>query len=169
MADGAAPTTSPTRILDRISAEPTKVWTPGDFADVGSRQAVDKALQRLAKSGEFRRIGRGFYDKPGFNKLTGKPSAPDYRAVIEAVARRDKARFIVDGLTASNTLGLTNAVPAKIDVLVDARLESIELGNQKIVYKHAAPSRLYWARRPGMYLVQALSWARDAMQSETER
>ncbi len=72
-------------------------------------------------------------------------------------------------MTAANTLGLTNAVPAKIEVLVDARLKSIELGNQKIVYKHAAPSRLNWASRPGMYLVQALSWARDAMQSETER
>ena len=111
----------------------------------------------------------GFYDKPRLNKLTGKRSAPDYRAVIEAVARRDKARFVVDGMTAANTLGLTNAVPAKIEVLVDARLKPIELGNQRIVFKHAAPSRLYWAGRPGMYLVQALHWLHDAMQGEAER
>ena len=169
MTDNATPTTLPTRILDRISAEPTKVWTPGDFSDVGPREAVDKALQRLAKSGKLRRIERGLYDKPRLNRLTGKPSAPDYRAVIEAVARRDKARFVVDGMTAANALGLTNAVPARIEVLVDARLKPIELGNQKIVFKHAAPSRLYWAGRPGMYLVQALRWVRDAMQSETER
>ena len=169
MTDSATPTTLPARVLDRISAEPGKVWTPGDFADVGSREAVDKALQRLAKSGELRRIERGLYDKPRLNKLTGKRSAPDYRAVIEAVARRDKARFVVDGMTAANTLGLTNAVPAKIEVLVDARLKPIELGNQRIVFKHAAPSRLYWAGRPGMYLVQALHWLHDAMQGEAER
>ena len=169
MTDSATPTTLPARVLDRISAEPSKVWTPGDFADVGSREAVDKALQRLAKSGELRRIERGLYDKPRLNKLTGKRSAPDYRAVIEAVARRDKARFVVDGMTAANTLGLTNAVPAKIEVLVDARLKPIELGNQRIVFKHAAPSRLYWAGRPGMYLVQALHWLHDAMQGEAER
>ncbi len=169
MADSTSPATLPTQILDRIAAEPAKVWTPGDFADAGSREAVDKALQRLAKSGELRRIERGLYDKSRLNKLTWKPSAPDYRAVIEAVARRDKARFVVDGMTAANTLGLTNAVPAKIEVLVDARLKPIELGNQKIVFKHAAPSRLYWAGRPGMYLVQALHWVHDAMQGETER
>jgi hypothetical protein len=169
MTNARSPAALPTQILDRISAEPAKVWTPGDFADAGSREAVDKALQRLAKSGELRRIERGLYDKPRLNKLTGKPSAPDYRAVIEAVARRDKARFVVDGMTAANALGLTNAVPAKIEVLVDARLKPIELGNQKIVFKHAAPSRLYWAGRPGMYLVQALHWVHDTMRSETER
>jgi hypothetical protein len=169
MADSRSLATLPNQILDRINAEPAKVWTPGDFADAGSREAVDKALQRLAKSGELRRIERGLYDKPRLNKLTGKPSAPDYRAVIEAVARRDKARFVVDGMTAANTLELTNAVPARIEVLVDARLKPIELGNQRIVFKHAAPSRLYWAGRPGMYLVQALHWVHDAMQGETER
>ena len=47
-------------------------------------------------------------------------------------------------MTATNTLGLTNAVPAMIEVLVDARLKPIQLGNQKIVFKHAAPNRLYW-------------------------
>jgi len=169
MTDSSSPATLPSQILDRIAAEPVKVWTPRDFADTGSRDAVDKALQRLAKSGELHRIERGLYGKPHLNKLTGKPSAPDYRAVIDAVARREKARFVVDGMTAANTLGMTNAVPAKIKVLVDARLKPIKMGNQKIVFKHAAPSRLYWARRPGMYLVQALHWIHDTMQAETER
>ena len=155
-------------IQDRVDHTPKLVWTPSDFVDIGSRDAVDKALQRLAKSGKLRRIDRGLYDAPKLNTLTGKPSVPDYRAVIEAVARRDKARFVVDGMTAANTLGLTNAVPAKIEVLVDARLKPIELGNQKIVFKHAAPSRLYWAQRPGMYLVQALYWLHDVMESELE-
>ncbi len=159
----------PVRILDRVIAEPAKVWTPADFADLGPREAVDKALQRMVKSGELRRIERGLYDRPKMNKLTQKRSVPDYRAVIEAVARRDKVRFVVDGMTAANTLGLTNAVPAKIEVLLDARLKPIELGSQKIVFKHAAPSRLYWAGRPGMYLVQALYWIHDATQSEVER
>jgi len=169
MADGVKHRTLPARILDRITAEPAKVWTPGDFADAGSREAVDKALQRLARSGGLRRIERGLYDRPRSNRLTEKLSAPDYRAVIEAVARRDKARFVVDGMTAANALGLTNAVPAKIEVLVDARLKPIQFGNQKIIFRHAAPSRLYWAGRPGMYLVQALHWIRDAVRSEAER
>lgn len=161
--------TLPERVLERVSKAPGKVWTPGDFADIGGRDAVDKALQRMIKINQLRRIERGLYDKPSFNSLTGKPTVPDYRAVIDAVARRDKVRCLIDGMTAANELGLTNAVPAKIEILVDARLKPITLGNQKIIFKNAAPSRLYWAGRPGMSLVQALHWLHDVMASDVER
>ena len=161
--------TLPDRLRARIDDAPRQVWTPADFADIGARAAVDKALQRMVASGQLRRIERGLYDKPAQNALTGKSTVPDYRAVIDAIARRDQVRWLIDGMTAANTLGLTNAVPAKIEVLVDARLKPVTLGNQKIVFKHAAPSRLYWAGRPGMYLVQALHWLHDVMSGATVR
>jgi hypothetical protein len=161
--------TLPDRLRARIDDAPRQVWTPSDFADVGVRGAVDKALQRMVKSGQLRRIQRGLYDKSSQNALTGKSTVPDYRAVIDAIARRDQVRWLIDGMTAANTLGLTNAVPAKIEVLVDARLKPVTLGNQKIVFKQAAPSRLYWAGRSGMYLVQALHWLHDVMSNDVER
>ncbi len=37
-----------TQIAGRIQATPEAVWTPVDFLDLGSRDAVDKTLQRLA-------------------------------------------------------------------------------------------------------------------------
>ena len=162
------PKTLPEQIYARILEGPGLVWTPADFADIGGRDAVDKALQRMVKSDQLRRIERGLYDKPSINNLTGKPTVPDYRSVIDAVARRDKVRWLIDGMTAANALGLTNAVPAKIEILVDARLKPISLGNQKIEFKHAAPSQLYWAGRPGMYLVQALHWLHDVMSNDVE-
>lgn len=131
--------------------------------------AQPKALQRMVASGQLRRIQRGLYDKPSLNALTGKATVADYRAVIDAIARRDQVRWLIDGMTAANMLGLTNAVPAKIEVLVDARLKPVTLGNQKIVFKQAAPSRLYWAGRPRMYLVQALHWFHEVMTNETEQ
>jgi hypothetical protein len=36
--------------------------------------------------GELRRIDRGLYDQPRKNKLTGRPTVPDYRAIVRAVA-----------------------------------------------------------------------------------
>ena len=157
------------RLLDRIESNPDQVWTPGDFADLGSRAAIDKTLQRLTSAGELRRIDRGLYDKPRKNELTGRPTVPDYRAVIRAVARRDKARTVIDGMTAANDLGLTTAVPARIEVLVDARLKPIKLGSQEIHFKFAAPSRLYWADRPAMRVVQALHWMQDMLDQDSER
>jgi len=157
------------RLLARIAEQPGEVWTPSDFAHLASRDAVDKSLQRLASAGELRRIDRGLYDRPSVNSLTGRPTVPDYRAVIRAVARRDKARFVVDGMTAANDLGLTTAVPARIEVLVDARLKPIKLGKQEIHFKPAAASRLYWAGRPAMRVVQALHWLQDVLEHHDER
>jgi hypothetical protein len=157
------------RLLDRISSDPEGVWTPNDFADLGSRAAIDKTLQRLLPSGELRRIDRGLYDRPRRNALTGRTTVPDYRAVIRAVTRRDQARAVVDGMTAANDLGFTTAVPARIEVLVDARLKPIKLGNQEIHFRQAAPSRLYWAGRPAMRVVQALHWMQDMLVDDDER
>lgn len=151
-----------TVILARIGGGALRaVWTAADFLDLGTRDAVDKALQRLVAANQLRRIDRGLYDKPSFNSLTQQSSPPDPREVIEAVARRDQIRVLVDGMTAANDLGLTNAVPAKIVVHTDARLKPIRLGNLYITFKPTAASKLYWAGRPAMRIVQALHWLRD--------
>jgi Family of unknown function (DUF6088) len=153
-------------MLGRMNS--TGVWTPNDFLDLGSRAAVDKALQRLTTSNAIRRIDRGLYDVPRLNRLTGKPRNPDYRAVIEAVARRDKARLLVDGITAANQLGLTHAVPAHVTVHTDARLRPIQMDQLRIDFKLTAPSRLYWANRPAMPIVQALHWLHDMLPSDRD-
>jgi hypothetical protein len=156
-------------MLDRIRTDaPRKVWTPSDFVDLASRDAVDKALQRLTKAETLRRIDRGLYDQPGFNKLTQKPNPPDPRLVIDAVGRRDQTRMLVDGMTAANDLGLTDAVPAKIVVHTDARRRAIKLGNVTITFRPTAASKLFWAGRPAMRVVQALHWLRDLLAREGE-
>jgi hypothetical protein len=150
------------QILSRISAGArSSVWTVNDFLDLGNYDAVRKALQRLASAGDIRRIDDGLYDKPQFNRLTKKDDPPNPRQVIDAVARRNQIRVLVDGMTAANDLGLTNAVPARIVVHTDARLRPIKLGNMTISFKPTAASRLYWAGRPAMRLIQALHWLKD--------
>ncbi|KRC70962.1 hypothetical protein ASE30_15630 [Achromobacter sp. Root83] len=140
-----------------------QVCGPADFAHLGSRDAVDKALQRLAAAGQLRRIDRGLYDRPKINSLTKKPVAPDYRAVVDAIARRDQLRLLVDGMTAANDLGLTDAVPAHVTIHTDARRRAIQLDKLVIQFKLTAPSRLYWAGRPAMRVVQALHWLKDTL------
>lgn len=158
-----------TAILKRIRADaPRKVWTPTDFVDLASRDAVDKTLQRLTNAENLRRIDRGLYDQLGFNKLTQKPNPPDPRSVIDAVGRRDQNRMLVDGMTAANDLGLTDAVPAKIVVHTDARKQPIKLGNVTITFRPTAASKLFWAGRPAMRIIQALHWLRDLLAREGE-
>jgi len=148
------------------AAEPGYVWVPSDFAQLGSRDAIDKALQRMVQAGALRRIDRGLYDRPKVNSLTKRPTTPDYRAVAEAIARRDHLRLLVDGMTAANDLGLTDAVPARVTLHTDTRRRAIQLDKLTIEFKQTAPSRLYWAGRPAMRIVQALHWLKDTLASE---
>lgn len=152
------------RIYGRIcAAAPGAVWTAGDFADFGFRDAVDKTLQRLVATGDLRRIDRGLYDRPRTNRLTGKAAPADYRAVIDAVARRDQVRMLVDGMTAANDLGLSDAVPGRVIIHSDARLKSLRLGNLTITFRPTSASKLYWAGRPAMRIVQALHWLKPKL------
>jgi hypothetical protein len=158
-----------TAMLARIRQHgPRKVWTPTDFIDLASRDAIDKALQRLTKTAYLRRIERGLYDQPSHNKLTQAPYPPDPRSVIDALGRRDQTRMLVDGMTAANDLGLTDAVPAKIVVHTEARRRALKLGNVTITFRPTAASKLYWAGRPAMRVVQALHWLRDLLPREGE-
>ena len=104
-------------------------------------------MQRLTQAGMLRRVSRGLYDKPYFSKLIQRDNPPDYRKVIDAIARRDEIRVLIDGMTAANDIGLTNAVPAKIIVHTDARIKPIALGNMKITFKPTTAKKLYWADR----------------------
>lgn len=154
-----------TRIDERVAAETGKVWTPVDFLDLGPRAAIDKALQRLADDSKLYRVARGLYYRRRRNSLTRKPTEPDVRSILDAIARRDRSRMVVDGLAAANDLGLTTAVPARVMVLTDARLRPIRIGRQRIVFRTVAPKRLYWAGRPAMRVVQALYWFKDILNS----
>ena len=157
-------------VADRIARAPAaQVWTPVDFLDLASRDAVDKALQRLVQAGKLRRIDRGLYDTPRINNLTKRPAVADYRQIIDALARRDQVRMLVDGLTAANDLGLTTAVPAHVVIHTDARRRMIRLDNLTIEFKQTAPSKLYWAGRPAMRIVQALRWLKDTLPTDRDR
>jgi predicted transcriptional regulator of viral defense system len=58
-------TTVHDQILARIRARARgSVFIPKDFLDLGSRDAADQALSRLAKLGAIQRLGRGLYLYP---------------------------------------------------------------------------------------------------------
>ena len=148
------------RIMDRVSGQPNRRWvcTPKDFLDFGSRQAVDKALSRLVRSSQLRRVGRGFYDKPVFSELLGRLAPMDLEAAVDALARRDGIRVMPNGLVAANGLGLTHAVPAEVSYLTDGYSRTLKFGRRAIRFQHAPPRIMWWTGRPSQLAVQALLW-----------
>jgi hypothetical protein len=142
----------------------TRVWTPRDFVDLGTRTAVDVAIHRLAGNDMVRRISRGLYDIPRYEKTALLP--PDLAAVLEAIARRDGVRVLIDERSAAQRLGLASGKPTTLKVLSSGELEDIALDRRlTIEFRTVAPSRLVWSGRPAAYLVQAMKHLRKRIES----
>ncbi len=144
------------RMVNRI-IQRKRGWcfTPMDFLDLGSRQAVDTALSRLAKAGRIRRLSRGIYDYPRSHKKIGLLS-PTPEAIIEALTRRDHVQLQPTGAYAANLLGLSDQVPMKVVYLTNGPSRRVRIGNQEIILKTMAPRFMATAGRPSGTVIQAL-------------
>ncbi len=144
------------KILSRIYGRGKGcVVTPGDFMDLGSRQAVDLALHRLAKKGTLRRLARGLYDYPRIDPALGLLS-PTIDTIVKALKGRDKILLQPSGGYAANLLGLSDQVPMKIVFLTDGPARRVQIGKQVIMLKHTTPRAMATAGRISGLVIHAL-------------
>lgn len=156
------------QILDRIrTAGRGKMFTSKDFLDLGSREAIDQDLSRLARAGEIERLGRGLYHFPQLNERLGIPITPDTDEIAEALARQTGSRIAPSGAMAANRLGLSTQVPAKPVYLTDGRTRQVRVGKLVFVLRHAPPKELPLGSRISAMVFQALRHlGRSAVDSE---
>src|SRR6202789_3646245 len=103
------------------------VFVPAEFLYIGSREAVDIALHRMARKGTIRRLARGVYDFPKEHPALG-PLQPSAEAVAKALAGRDRTRLQPAGAYAASVLGLSQQVPAKAVFLTDGPSRTVKIG-----------------------------------------
>lgn len=131
------------------------VFTKSQFLNLGNPKTVAKALERLADSGEIRRLARGLYDYPQkHSKLGDLP--PNYERIAQALAGRDSLKIQPSGAYAANLLGLTEQVPARIVFLTDGFDRTIQINKQQIVLKRTTPKNMATAGRVSGLVIQAL-------------
>lgn len=144
------------KVLNRIRGTGRGfVFTPGTFLDLGSRDAIDKVLSRLAQKGIVRRLGRGLYDYPKTHPVLGLlQPAPDIVAGV--LAGNHGTRIQPTGAYAANLLGLSNQVPAKIVYLTDGLSRVVRVGTMEIRLQHTTPRNMATAGRISGLVIQAL-------------
>ena len=146
------------KVLDRIKGKGRGwVFTPSDFLNLGSRDAVDQSLSRLARQGVVRRLGRGIYDYPRHHKRLGMLS-PSADAIAQAVVPKDKGMLQVSGARAANVLGLTTQVPAQPVYLTDGYSKRITVDGRVIHFRHAARRNLVGGRSRAGMVFQAIRY-----------
>ena len=154
-------------VLDRIQNHGSGwVFTPADFADLGSSQAVRLALMRHERKATIRRLTRGLYDVPRRHRKLG-PLAPSPDAVAKALQSRDASKLQPTGAYAANLLGLSDHVPAKIIFYTDGRPRTVQIGKQQIILKRRSSRAMATAGRTSGLVIQALEFiGRDAIDGE---
>ncbi len=144
------------RILSRIyGSKGGAAFTPSDFLDLGSRRAVDLALHRLERRKILRRLARGLYEYPREHPELGTLS-PDIEKVAKALAGKDRIRLQPAGAYATNLLGLSEQVPAKVLFLTDGSSRTVKIGRQEIQLRRTTPRNMATAGRLSGLLMQAL-------------
>src|SRR6266849_4245071 len=133
------------------------VFTQGEFLDLGSRAAVDKALSRLAAKGTLRRLGRGLYDYPQIHPQLGA-LAPDPDAIARTIAGKFATRLQPSGAYAANLLGLSTQVPSRIVYLTEGRAKTVRIGKKDIQLKHTTPKNMETAGRVSGLVIQAFGY-----------
>lgn len=150
-----SPTSIDAQIARRVQRSARgAVFTPAMFTSLGSREAIDKALQRLVKQGNLRRLARGLYDKPRHDDVLG-PLWPSVDAVVKALVGKDKLRVQPAGVYAANLLGLSEQVPAKLVFLTDGVSRSVRAGPMQITFKRTSPRNMAAANRLIGLVIQA--------------
>lgn len=155
---GKHATSIDSQVLDRIHQRgPGWVFTPGDFADLGSRVAVAVALTRHKKTKTIRQLARGLYDLPKQDPLIGQLS-PSTDALIAALKRHHAIRIQPTGAYAANLLGLSTQVPMKLVFLTDGPNRLLYVGKQTLHFKHTTPRQMATADRISGLVIQALRY-----------
>lgn len=143
------------KVLSRVRGRGRgSVFVPGDFFDLGSREAVDLTLHRLAKKGVIRRLARGVYDLPKLHRTLG-PLTPSAETIAQALAGRDHTRLQPAGAYAANALGLSEQVPAKVVFLTDGPTRTVKIGSLTIQLRQTTPRNMAAAGRLSGLVIQA--------------
>jgi hypothetical protein len=102
-------------VRTKVARSRDRFWRPEDFD--GSPDAVAKALSRLARADELRRVRRGLYWRGAPTRLGMAPPPPD-RFVHEVV---DAPGIGPAGWSAGLALGLSTQVPRRETIAVPGR------------------------------------------------
>jgi hypothetical protein len=128
-----------------------------EFLALGTRDAVDQALRRLASRGQLVKITRGRYALPVRSRFGTRPPAPEL--VMAHLKAELGEELVSSGVAAANALGLTTQMPVQQTYLSRSRSRKrYRFGKQEISLRQAPRWQFLLADRPAGQAIRALAW-----------
>ncbi len=155
-------------ILEHAALAGDAVLGAKSFLHLGSRAAVDKALSRLAESGELLRVVRGRYVLPRTTRFGRR--APSTRQVAEQFSRATGEVLVPSGATEAHHLGLTTPMPVRAVYLTSGPNRRLQLGEQTVELNNAPQWQLAGPGTREGAVLRAVEWmGPEASQEMAER
>ena len=139
-----------------LTFESETVFVAADFADITDKKTASVGLSRLESEGVIRRILRGVYDKPAYNRFLGEFVAPIPDKVAHAIARNFGWTIVPCGDTALNLLGLSTQVPAVWVYVSDGTYKEYLYDNTTIQFKRTTNKEVSKLSYKTALVIQAL-------------
>jgi len=152
------------KILKKIKTKKRGwVFCAKDFHDVGTRNAIDKTLSRMAddKAGADKnkiiRVVRGIYYYPVIIDGVGI-IPPNLDAVANAIARNSGFAIYPSGAVSANILGLSNQVPAQNIYWTHGKSMTKKIGINSLIFKHIRTNPIPNTPSIVMIVINALNY-----------
>ena len=139
-----------------LTYESGTVFVAADFADITDKKTASVGLSRLETEGVIRRILRGVYDKPAYNRFLGEFVAPIPDKVAHAIARNFGWTIVPCGDTALNLLGLSTQVHAVWVYVSDGTYKEYLYDNTTIQFKRTTNKEVSKLSYKTALVIQAL-------------
>ena len=123
-------------IIKRMMRSKFGAFSISDFIDLAGHDAVRKTLDRLEDNGQIRRVIRGIYDRPKFNRRFNMFEAPRVEEVAKALARQYNWTICPSGNLSLNLLGLSTQVPARYVFVSNGPYATYMIEGTELIFKH---------------------------------
>ncbi len=118
--------------IDRLPAD--YVFTYGDFdIEVSSKDAVVKALNRMAVSGKISKLAKGRFYKPRKTQFGALRPSP-YQIAKDFLEQNGELVGYITGYSAYNSLGLTTQIPSALQIGTNKYRRAIKRGMYNISF-----------------------------------
>lgn len=144
------------QILKSIKDKKLEVFYASMFLDLGNYKAISKSLERLVDKKEIRRISRGLYDKPTFNKKFNSYPSINIEKVALTIANEFNWNICPSPNNSLNILGLSTQVPSKYVYISDGPYRSYNINGTIIDFKHSNNKEISNYSYKTLIIIQAL-------------
>ena len=126
------------KIIYRIKELNIEAFTINDIIELGTYDNLRKTLERMTKSNLIRRLIRGVYDIPKYNKTFNMLTPPSIDGIAKALARSFNWDIYPSGNYALNILGLSTQIPSKYIYISSGPYRKYDYDGTVIEFKHAS-------------------------------